>query len=232
MLEYAFSSSGKWSSNFNAANGFLHTKRCEDSFRPDIQFHVMPFDSSSDHGIFAANFLSYNDSTFQDWFGSGRSSFMILPGLLRPKSRGNITLASTDVNDAPIIDMQYLSHDDDLHVLVEGMKIVHSLEKTETFKRYKIKMFPPNKILCGQFEAYSDDYYACYVRNHFTTIYHPVSTCSMGTVVDHKLRVNGIGGLRVVDASVMPLIVGGNTNAATIMIGEKGADMILEDWRQ
>jgi choline dehydrogenase-like flavoprotein len=232
LLEYAVSSTGKLSSNFNGANGLVHSKIEVDSVRPNIQFHVNPLDQTTDQGIYISQLVfNYNKSTFEERWGHGRPpGFMILPGLLRPKSRGNVTLVSADINVPPIIDPQYLSHDDDVQVLVEGIKIVKSLEEMETFKKYKIKLLPPDKLLCGQFKPYSDKYYACFVKHFISTIYHPVGTCSMGSVVNHRLRVIGIEGLRVVDASVMPRIVGGNTHAPTVMIGEKGADMILEDW--
>jgi choline dehydrogenase-like flavoprotein len=233
LLEYGISSTGKLSSNLNGANGLVHSKIGMDSVRPDIQIHVNPLDQTTDLGVYLSQLVwNFNKSTFEERWGRGRPpGFLILPGLLRPKSRGNVTLASADINVPPIIDPHYLSHNDDLQVLVEGIKMVKSLEETETFKKYKIKLLPPDKLLCGQFEPYSDKYYACFVKNFISTIFHPVGTCSMGSVVDHRLRVIGIEGLRVVDASVMPRIVGGNTNAPTVMIGEKGADMILEDWK-
>ena len=89
---------------------------------------------------------------------------------------------------------------------------------------------------CSGFKPYSDEYFVCFVRHWATTIYHPAGTCKMGpeadkeAVVDERLRVRGVKALRVVDASVMPNIVSGNINAAVVMIGEKGSDMILKDW--
>jgi choline dehydrogenase-like flavoprotein len=234
-LEFWLTSSDnrKLTSNFQGANGLLHTTRSKNHIRPDLQFHTWSFDQNVDHGMVTKSIMNFNDTFWSEHYGNDPTpAFLILPGILRPKSRGNVTLASTGINVPPVIDPQYLTNEDDILLMVEGMKFVESLEDTETFKKHNIRMFSPNKLFCGQFEPYTDDYYKCYVKNFVLTIYHPVGTCSMGTVVDHRLKVKGIRGLRVVDASVMPKIIGGNTNAATIMIGEKGADMILEDWKE
>ena len=159
----------------------------------------------------------------------------ILPTLLRPKSRGSVKLGGPSINDPPIIDANFLEHPDDIQTLVEGLKIVKKLEETEAFKKYGMKLIQDH-MLCGDhLEPYSDTYYECFAREYLTTVYHPVGTCAMGpagknnSVVDHKLRVHGIGRLRVADASIMPRLVGANTNAACVMIGEKAASMIIKN---
>ena len=159
----------------------------------------------------------------------------IAPTLLRPKSRGSVALGGPNINDPPIIDTNYLDHPDDIQTLVEGLKIVKKLEETEAFKKYEMELIQDN-ILCGDhLKPYSEEYYECFVREYLTTVYHPVGTCAMGpvgkknSVVDHRLRVHGIGRLRVADASIMPRLVGANTNAACVMIGEKAASMIIKD---
>ena len=159
----------------------------------------------------------------------------VAPTLLRPKSRGSVTLSGPSIKDPPIIDTNYLDHPDDLRTLVEGLKIVKKLEGTEAFKKYGMELIQ-DRILCGDhLEPYSDEYYECFAREYLTTVYHPVGTCAMGpvgkknSVVDHWLRVHGIGRLRVADASIMPRLVGANTNAACVMIGEKAASMIIKD---
>jgi choline dehydrogenase-like flavoprotein len=236
-LEFWSNGSGVLTSNYLGTNGMLHLKGNKDPIRPDIQMYVLPFDHAVDFGIIVKDLLNYNDTIWEELYGDRMDTgFFIVPALLRPKSRGTVTLASKDITEAPIIDPQYLTHEDDLEVLIEGLKFVKSLEDTEQFKKFKIQTFPPNKLLCGQFDPDTDEYYKCYVQNFIATVYHPAGTCSMGptgsknAVVDHRLKVHGIDGLRVVDASVMPKLVGGNTNAPTIMIAEKGAAMILEDW--
>ena len=157
----------------------------------------------------------------------------ILPTLIHPKSRGSVTLSGPSIHDSPIIDVNFLDHPDDVRTVVEGMKFIKDLEKTDAFKKYGLHMIQED-FLCGNYEPFSDAYFECFAREMVFTCYHPVGTCAMGlnsndSVVDHRLKVHGTGRLRVIDASIMPLIVGANTNAASIMIGEKGASMILED---
>ena len=150
--------------------------------------------------------------------------------LLRPHSRGMVTLASTDPRDAPIIDPKFLSDERDLELLVKGGQIQQRIIESSPFDCIRGKMLYPTR---------ADDpaSIAADIRNRADTQYHPVGTCRMGpgsdpmAVVDARLRVHGIEGLRVADASIMPTIVGGNTNAPSIMIGEKAADMILADAR-
>lgn len=118
------------------------------------------------------------------------------------------------------------------------MKIGDSLVRTAALGQYKPLLTHTKIPGCEHFEKPSDEYYACQARYHTMTIYHPVGTCKMGpdnddtAVVDPRLRVRGISRLRVVDGSIMPTIVSGNTNAPIIMIGEKASDMIKEDWRR
>ena len=159
----------------------------------------------------------------------------VAPTLLRPKSRGSVTLGGPSINDPPIIDTNFLDHPDDVQTLVEGLKIVKKLEGTEAFKKYGMELIQDH-MLCGDhLEPYTDDYYECFAREYLTTVYHPVGTCAMGpigkknSVVDHWLRVHSIGRLRVADASIMPRLVGANTNAVCVMIGEKAASMIIKD---
>ena len=150
--------------------------------------------------------------------------------VLRPHSRGTVTLADTDPRSAPVIDPKFLSDERDLQVLVKGVQKQMDILESAPFAPYRGRML---------YEVRRDDRDAIVadIRNRADTQYHPVGTCRMGpagdatAVVDARLRVHGIGGLRVVDASIMPTVCGGNTNAPTIMIGEKAADMIRADAR-
>ena len=143
--------------------------------------------------------------------------------LLRPKSRGSVTLNSADPTVPPRIDPKFYDHADDLEVMVRGFKMTRRIMDTEPLAKWRTaEMYSEN--------VRTDDEIRMILRNRSDTVYHPVGTARMGTdgaaVVDPQLRVIGIEGLRVVDASIMPTLIGGNTNAPSIMIGEKGADMI------
>lgn len=206
---------------------------------PDLQIHTVLFDLGLDFGANLRATFGFNKTMwshfFEDYpFAQGMT---VIPTLLRPKSRGSITLSGPSIHDPPIIDLNLLDHPDDVRTLVEGMKFIRELEKTEAFMKHEMHMFQEH-LLCGDhLEPNSDAYFECYVREFVATVYHPVGTCAMGlsgknSVVDHRLRVHGIRRLRVIDASIMPRLVGANTNAACVMIGEKGASMIMEDFKQ
>ena len=151
--------------------------------------------------------------------------FAISPVGLYPRSRGRVTLASPDPFVAPLIDPNLLSAPEDLPPLIRGIRLARSIFASTAFARYRAQETAPGS------DAVSDADLAAYVRAQAYTVHHPVSTCRMGTdaaaVVDPTLRVIGLDNLRVADASVFPSIIGGNTNAAVVMIAEKAGDLIL-----
>lgn len=159
-------------------------------------------------------------------WGHGYSSHV---SVLRPKSRGTVRLASKDPIDAPIIDPQYLSHPDDMDVLVKGWHLQHQILQSAPFDKYRRKALYP-------VDADDPDAVIADIRNRADTQYHAVGTCKMApesdplAVVDSRLKVYGVKNLRVIDGSIMPTLVSGNTNAPIIMIAEKAVDMILEDY--
>jgi choline dehydrogenase len=150
--------------------------------------------------------------------------------LLRPDSRGYITLRSADPFATPAIHPHYLEHEDDINGLIAGIKLARSFAQTGAFAPWQLRESHPGTPAASR-EALIE-----YLRANLKTLYHPVGTCKMGhdtqAVVDDHLRVRGVSGLRVIDASIMPTIISGNTNAPTMMIAEKGADLILQDERQ
>lgn len=155
---------------------------------------------------------------------------------LKPFSRGHLELRSANYLDKPLIYPNYMSDERDIETYVRALKIYTKFPETKSFSARETELHKVDLENCNKFEYKSDAYWRCYIEHMTTTVYHPVGTAKMGpatdktTVVDWRLRVHGLKGLRVVDASIMPDIVASNTNAACVMIGEKGADMINEDW--
>ena len=151
------------------------------------------------------------------------ASWALCAGLVAPKSRGTVTLRSANPADRPIIDAKFLSHPDDVKALIVGIEMCRDIGNAGPLRELSKREVVPGKALTGQ--AMEN-----FVRNGATTYFHESGSCRMGkdsaAVVDAKLRVHGVRSLRVVDASVFPQITSGNTNAPTIMIAEKAADML------
>src|ERR1700732_1819349 len=179
---------------------------------PDIQIHFLPF-STDKMGEKLHSFSGFSASVCQ----------------LRPESRGSLRIKSADPTVAPEIRINYLSTEVDRTANVEGLKVLRRILQAPALGPYVMEEVDPGA------KVSSDEELLNYCRARGSTIYHPTSTCRMGSdplaVVDQRLRVRGLEGLRVVDGSIMPDLVSGNTNAAIIMIAEKASDMILEDAR-
>lgn len=155
----------------------------------------------------------------------------------QPKSRGNIKLKSSSVADPPIIDSGYLKESEDVASLMRGLDYMNRLEATTTFKNKQAEIIHIPIEECDKFPFKSPEYWRCYISYFSKTGYHPAGTIKMGAhadktvCVDPQLKLKGVQNLRVVDASIMPYITSGNTNAPTMMIAEKASDLIKEQWK-
>jgi choline dehydrogenase len=202
-LEYMFKKSGFGRENFLESGGFAKSREGLD--RPDLQFHFVN-----------ALVVNHGNVTVQ------KDGFSIHVCQLRPESRGEITLNTADPFDAPLIDPNYLATEEDRRALREGFKMARNIVAQAAMDPFRGPEFKPGAAI--QTDAQIDDY----IKTTAETIYHPVGTCRMGSdnhaVVDKDCKVRGVSGLRVVDASVMPNLIGGNTNAPTMMIAEKISD--------
>jgi choline dehydrogenase len=191
---------GPLTSNIGESGGFVRTR--SDLPAPDVQFHAVP--------------VMFIDEGLSDPPDHG---FVASACVLKPQSRGTVTLASNEPTAKPVIHHNYYAAEEDMRAQVEGLRVLLELTRTAQLKPY---------CEAPHMAPESDDEAALrtHIRANCQTIYHPAGTCAIGAVVDPELRVHGVDGLRVVDASVMPTVVRGNTNAPTIMIAEKASDLI------
>ncbi len=205
LREYVEHQRGPLTSNGAEAGAFVRTQ--PDLPEPDLQYLFIPT-------LFLNNGLTPPD----------RHGYTIVPAVVTPRSRGHLTLRSADPTRRPAIYSNYLAEESDLAALTEGVKIARRLGETRAFAPFADGELTPGLGVQGDQEI------ADYLRNSVQSLYHPVGTCKMGrdaqAVVDEQLRVRGTDALRVVDASIMPTIVNGNTNAPTIMIAEKVAALL------
>ncbi|MEM1267340.1 MAG: GMC family oxidoreductase N-terminal domain-containing protein [Pseudomonadota bacterium] len=211
-LQYALTGKGPMTMAASLGTGFLKTEPHLET--PDIQFHIQPFSADSPSEG-AHPFSAFTASVLQ----------------LRPESAGHISLRSSNMDDHPAIHPNYLATDTDCRTIVKGIQVARRIAAHEPLRSQISEEHAPGADVAFDDEEATLDW----ARRTAVTIYHPTGTCKMGTdpmaVVDPRLRVRGVTGLRVADASIMPKIVSGNTNAPAIMIGERASDLILEDVR-
>ncbi|MBL1376495.1 GMC family oxidoreductase [Zobellella iuensis] len=207
-MQYVLSRTGPLT--LAASQVYVFTRSRDELDRPDIQFHMQPL-SADKPGDGVHPFSAFTASVCQ----------------LRPHSRGRIRIRSADPHQYPSIQPNYLSTEEDCRVAVDAIKVARRIAEADALRPVITDEYVPGR------QYQTDEELLEAARRFSQTIYHPTSTCKMGqddmAVVDSRLRVHGIRGLRVADASIMPLIVSGNTNAPSIMIGEKAADMIKHD---
>jgi choline dehydrogenase len=207
-LEFIFNRSGPMT--MGASQLCLFAKSDSSRETPNLQFHVQPISTDKLGGASLHDFHAFTPTVAN----------------IRPTSRGEINIISKDSREKPKIKMNYLSTEDDRKVAADGLRLVRDIVfKSQTFKKYHPEELRPGSQFQSNEELVQEG-------SKFTqTIFHPVGTCKMGNdenaVVNDELKVHGIQNLRIIDASIMPNITSGNTNAPTIMIAEKGADMIL-----
>ena len=207
-LQYALFRTGPLT--LSASQVYIFTNTSLDGSRPNIQFHMQPL-SADKPGDGVHPFSAFTMSICN----------------LRPQSRGEVTITTANPKDLPKIIPNYLSTKSDQNIAIDSIKVARKIAEANSLKKHILDEFVPG----GSFVSDEDLLEAA--RNNSQSIYHPVGTCKMGndmnSVVDDQLKVHGVSGLRVVDASIMPELVSGNTNAPTMMIAEKAAEMILSD---
>jgi len=211
-MEYVFLRKGPMTMGASQLCGFAKSDASRET--PNLQFHIQPISTDKLGGADLHNFDAFTPTVAN----------------IRPTSRGEVYISSPDTRDDPKIKMNYLSTPEDRKVTADGLKLIRKIVlETKTFAKYQPEEFRPG------IEFKNDEELVKAASNYAQTIFHPVGTCKMGndenSVVNDRLVAHGLENLRIVDASIMPNITSGNTNAPTIMIAEKAADMIIEDGR-
>ncbi|XP_052804602.1 glucose dehydrogenase [FAD, quinone]-like [Mya arenaria] len=230
QLKYKLFNAGPKSMTASEGSAFLHLNQAlENTTYPDVQCVYVS-------RLIGANIFDYSEDIAELVIekDSERHGFCTFVALTHLRARGVISLSSTDLFDHPLIDPRYFENHQDVLDLVGGIRIWEKLAQSKTMSDLGVDINELNKRFCSEHKFRSDDYWECYIRKLAFTQFHPTSSCKMGalddesTVVGPDLRVKGVAGLRVVDASVFPVITSGNTNTPTLMVAERAADFILD----
>ncbi|XP_060533714.1 glucose dehydrogenase [FAD, quinone]-like [Cylas formicarius] len=206
---------------------------------PDIELLLAGIGTLQfDRGTVSRRGLRITEAFYENYFEHLEKipCVSILPVLLHPRSNGELKLASSDTYEPPKSFGNYLTDQEghDLEVLLKGIRLTQKLMESEAFQQYGAKIYDKPVPGCENFFFDTDQYWECAVRHLGVTLHHQIGTCRMGngsnSVVDHRLRVRGLKGLRVADTSVIPVTISAHTSAPAMMVGEKASDMIKEDW--
>ncbi|XP_065351057.1 glucose dehydrogenase [FAD, quinone]-like [Cloeon dipterum] len=219
------------------AISFMNSKYSNNTEYPDIELLFAAGSMTSDPTLHAC--LGLQQGIYNEVYKpiERKDGFTIFPLIMRPKSQGRVMLRSRDPMKLPLIQHNYLMDDSDIEILLEGVKTAIKVAESEPFKQYNTRLHNIPIPACKRFAFNSDDYWRCTIRQLTMTFYHQCGTAKMGpatdpdAVVDPELRVYGVKGLRVVDASIMPFVPTAHTNGPVYMIAEKASDMIRNTWR-
>ncbi|XP_011688335.1 PREDICTED: glucose dehydrogenase [FAD, quinone]-like isoform X2 [Wasmannia auropunctata] len=230
-FNYFFFGKGPWtSSGVEVLGTFQSPLHANESTVPDLQLMMLPLGVSKDNGVILKKAMGISDEVYSKYFAafSHQDTITIAPVLLHPKSSGELRLQSSDFFHEPLIDPKYLSNEDDIDTLIEGIYFVKELLNTTVMRAHGAslnrRVFPG----CENHVFDTRDYWRCYIQQLTLTSYHPAGTCRIGDVVDTTFKVYNIKNLYVVDASVLPSLPSGNINAPVIALAQRAARILIE----
>ncbi|XP_062579973.1 L-sorbose 1-dehydrogenase-like isoform X2 [Saccostrea cucullata] len=238
QLQYVLFRSGPLSfAGMREAAAYFRTKATPEDISPDVQYQLHSIDIKYERRFSFLDFAKPKALTEGKVIEKGKLFTIGIMAPQHPKSIGEIRLRSSDPFDFPIIDPHYLENPDDVKCFIRGIRKLQDLVATKSFQSVEAKIVQIKHEDCRSKDKDSDEHWECLVRHYALTNYHPTSTCTMGgpndksAVVDPNLKVRGVAGLRVADASIMPFVPASNTNAPVIMVAEKAADIILSAYK-
>lgn len=242
IIDFLFNGTGPYTSLGGVGGiGYIKTEESQEiEDIPDIELLFLDGSLSTDYGLWNRRWINMRDDIYYPVFGPthNKPTWTIFPMLLHPKSTGFLKLQSRNPRAYPLLYGNYYSDPDqhDIATMLAGIRYVQKLSRTEAFQRIGSRINPNPIPVCNQFIFDSDEYWKCAIRAVSVTLHHQVGTAKMGppndpsAVVNHELKVYGVGRLRVADCSIIPFALGAHTNAPSVMVGEKAADLIKQEW--
>lgn len=219
--------------------GYLNTKYNTDKSRPDTEYLFSIGSFNSDAGRILRKSMNIRKDVYDSIYGNinNRESWSLIPVVLKPKSKGSVTLKSKNPFKYPRISYDFFAYEEDINVMLEGIKNVIRISETDAFRSIGSQLHKTPIRDCAHFEFGCDDYWKCAMKYFTASFYHQCGTCKMGpqedsmAVVNDQLQVYGVTSLRVVDSSIFPSVPSAHLYAPTVMVAEKAADMIKETWK-